>query len=117
MEAPAKRWGFEIDGYYQSLICIIDISFPWRSIWRSKVPPKVALFMWTVALGKILTIDKLRRRRLIVIDWCYMRKCAGETMDHLLLHCPTATELWSMVLGLFGVYWVMPKSVAELLAS
>lgn len=117
MEAPAKRWGFEIDRYYQSLICIIDISFPWRSIWRSKVPPKVALFMWTLALGKILTIDKLRRRRLIVIDWCYVCKCAGETMDHLLLHCPTATELWSMVLWLFGVYWVMPKSVAELLAS
>lgn len=117
MEATAKRWGFEIDRYYQSLICIIDISFSLEKHLEVKGATQVALFMWTLALGKILTIDKLRRRRLIVIDWCYVCKCAGETMDHLLLHCPTATELWSMVLGLFGVYWVMPKSVAELLAS
>ena len=28
----------------------------------------------------------------MVVDWCYMCKCNGETMDHLLLHCPIATD-------------------------
>ena len=38
-------------------------------------------------------------------------------MDHLLLHCTVARELWTTVFSLFGVYWAMPKSVMELLAS
>ena len=45
-----------------------------------------------------------------------MCKCNRESVDHLLLHCPIALKLWSMVLGLFGVCWVMPKFVVDLLA-
>jgi hypothetical protein len=51
-----------------------------------------------------------------VIDWCYMCKSSGETMDHLLLHCPIAQQLWTMVFSLFVVQWVMPKSVMDMLA-
>ena len=40
----------------------------------------------------------------------------GELVDHIFLHCPVAMNLWSMVLGLFRVSWVMPKSVMGLLA-
>ena len=43
-----------------------------------------------------------------------MCKCYEESVNHLLLHCPVAIELWAMVLGLFGVYWVMPKIVVDL---
>ena len=45
-----------------------------------------------------------------------MCKCNGESVDHLLLNCPIASDLWSMILVLFGLSWVMPKSVVELLA-
>ena len=45
-----------------------------------------------------------------------MCKCNCETVDHLFLHCPIALELWDMVFGLFGVYWVMPMSVVGLFA-
>ena len=44
-----------------------------------------------------------------------MCKGNGESVDHLLLQCPIASNLHSLILGLFGVYWVMPKSI-ELLA-
>ena len=79
------------------------VSFPWRMIWQSKVPPRVAFFSWSVSLGKILTTDNLRKRRVMVLDWCYMCKRCGESMDHLLLHCSIAWELWSMVFCLFGI--------------
>ena len=39
-----------------------------------------------------------------------MCKRNGESVDHLFLHCPFTMDLWSMVLGLFGVSWVMPHS-------
>ena len=44
-----------------------------------------------------------------------MCKCNGESVDHLFLHRPVAMDLRSMVLGLFGVSWVMPHSVVGLL--
>ena len=45
-----------------------------------------------------------------------MCKCNGESVDLLFLHCLVAMDLWSMILGLFGVSRVMPQSVVELLA-
>ena len=44
-----------------------------------------------------------------------MCKSNGESADHLFLHYPIAMDLWSMVLGLFGLSWVMPHSVLGLL--
>ena len=37
-----------------------------------------------------------------------MCKCNSESVEHLFLYCPVASELWDMVFGLFGVCWVMP---------
>ena len=38
-------------------------------------------------------------------------------MGHtLFLHCLVASELWDMIFGLFGVFWVMPMSVVGLFA-
>ena len=74
----------------------------------------MAFFTWTAALGKILTADNLRRRGIPVVSWCCMCKADGETVDHLLLHCPYAKELWDMVFGLFGIQWVMPKRAIDL---
>ena len=45
-----------------------------------------------------------------------MCKSTGESVDHLLLHCPIVYELWSMVFALFGIHWAMPKTAVELLA-
>ena len=75
-----------------------------------------SFFVWTVALGKCLTIENLRKRKVWILDWCYMCKCNGEPVDHLFLHCPIAMDLWAMVFGLFGVSWIMPQSVVGLLA-
>ena len=45
-----------------------------------------------------------------------MRKCNGESVDHLFLYCMVVMHMWSMVFGLFGVSWVMLQSVMGLLA-
>ena len=101
---------------YQVLSQYSEQSFPWKSIWKQKIPSRVAFFVWTAALGKCLTIDNLRKRKVYILDWCYMCKCNSESVNHLFLHCPVASELWDMVFGLFGVNWVMPLSVVGLFA-
>lgn len=55
-------------------------------------------------LGKILSTDNLRKRDIIVMDWLFMCKQSGENVDYLLLHCPIAFEMWSMVFCLFGIH-------------
>ena len=108
--------GFTVRDYCNLLVGSNDYFFPWKSIWKQKIPYRVAFFVWTVALGKCLTIDNLRRRKVWILDWCYMCKCNGESVDHLFLHCPVAMDMWAMVFGLFGVSWFMPQSVVGLLA-
>ena len=87
---PVSSQGFKVSGYYHSISPSTGISFPWKMVWQSKVPPRVAFFSWTAALGKILTIDNLRKRHFVVLEWCFICKRCGESVDHLLLHCPIA---------------------------
>ena len=112
----AKSGGFEVRSFYLSFYPP-TLSFPWRLVWQSKVPPRVAFFSRLASLGNILTTDNLRKRSIIVLDWCYMCKRWGELVDHLLLHCPIAYKLWSLVFCLFGLHWVMPLKVFELFES
>ena len=88
----------------------------WKGIWRVKAPRRVSFFFWCVAWNKILTGDNLRRLRgLDFVDWCIMCRHCGETVDHLLLHCELAYQLWSFVLITFGLSWVIPRSIPDLL--
>lgn len=66
---------------------------------------------------EIFTVNNLIRRHIIIVDWCCICKNSEETVDHLLLHCDGAKELWSFALMLFGKHWVMSKTVVECLWS
>jgi hypothetical protein len=55
--------------FYKVLTGQDDPSFPWTSIWRVKALLRVAFFIWTAALGKILTHDNLRKRNVVVVEW------------------------------------------------
>ena len=92
-----------------------SISFPWKCIWSTKAPKRLSFFLWTAARGSILTIDNLVLRRLPLVNWCCMCWCDEETVDHILLHCKFAYALWSEVFLIFGIQWVMLKTVASLL--
>ena len=46
-----------------------------------------------------------------------MFKQNGESIDHLLLHCEVAIELWNMVCQMFGVTWVMSGRMKDCLGS
>ena len=89
-----------------------SISFPWKIIWIWKIPPRVAFFSWTAELGKILSIDKLWKRSIIV----YRLVCNVQTKWGK--HGPSASTLsYSFRVVVFGLHWVMPKRVKDLLAS
>ncbi|KAG2721970.1 hypothetical protein I3760_02G107400 [Carya illinoinensis] len=51
------------------------------------------------------------------MDWCFMCKKDGESVNHLFLHCEMVTDLWNKLFARVGIAWVMPFHVVEFLAS
>ena len=41
----------------------------------------------------------------------------GETVEHLLLHCPRVTVLWNFVFCSFGIEWVLLGGIMDLLSA
>jgi hypothetical protein len=39
------------------------------------------------SIRKNTDLDSLRKRNIIVVDWCCMCKKSEESIDHLLFHC------------------------------
>jgi hypothetical protein len=114
---PSRKGVFEVKSFYRALSPHGSGSFPWKSVWKSKAPPRVAFFVWTAVHSKILTLDNLGRRGLVVVNRCWLCESDVESVDHLLLHCAVARDLWIAFFARFGLCWVMPRSVKELLAS
>jgi hypothetical protein len=73
-------------------------------------------FAWLVALGKILTLDNLRKMGVIMVNICCLYKRNGESVDHIFLYCDVASALWNALFSRFGMSWLMPRRVIDLFA-
>ena len=112
-----KAWQFFMKSYYK-IITNDDHSFPW---WMAKHVEgessfKGGVFLLGLQLREILILDTLKRRNICLVNWCCMCQCSEESVDHLLIHCTQVSSLCSLVFFLFGVSWVIPKHMVELLA-
>jgi len=84
---------FDTHSFYNELRATPNSIFPWKSIWKAKIPKNVAFFPWTAAHNRILTLDNLMLRGRPLANWFCMCRCNGESMDHLLIHCHVANYL------------------------
>ena len=110
----ARNHKFEVKSYYNTFQSGDSSSSPWKRFWKVKALPRIAFFIWT-ALCKILTIDNLRRQGLTLVNWCCLCKKSEEIVNHLFIHCEFTSEIWHLVLVLFGVSWAMLGNILELL--
>ncbi len=55
------------------------VNFPWKSIWKPRVPTRVVFFLWTATLGRILTVDNLRKKNTIGDLVLYVQKGWGDS--------------------------------------
>ena len=94
---------FNVCSFYNSLLEAPYVSFPQQSIYCVKLPKMVSFFFGTAARGEILTIDILVKKKLRLVNLCCLCQCDEETVDHLLLHCKLAHEMWSEVFLMFRV--------------
>ncbi|ONI36148.1 hypothetical protein PRUPE_1G572100 [Prunus persica] len=123
-----RRWDLEDSG---SFTCKSFQSFlrnkgraetfpPFSLVWKAKSPPKVKVFVWLVALGKVNTSDLVQRKRPFMYlspQWCVLCKLCEESVDHLFLHCPFSLSLWWLLWREVGTVWVIPKGCSDFLCS
>ncbi|CAL8157247.1 unnamed protein product [Prunus armeniaca] len=123
-----RRWDLEESG---SFTCKSFQSFlrnkgrvvtfhPFSLVWKAKSPPKVKVFVWLVALGKVNTLDLVQRKGPFMYlspQWCVLCKHCEENVDHLFLHCPFSLSLWGLLWREVGTVWVIPKGCSDFLCS
>jgi hypothetical protein len=103
---PLFQGKFDVRSFYRVLARNDVWSFPSKSIWRTKAPVKVTFFAWSAALGKIFTMDNLRKRHVIMIDRCCMCKRHGNLwiIFFFIVRPPTPYGITSSVaLGYLGL--------------
>jgi hypothetical protein len=65
----------------------------------TQAPTRAAYFASLVALGKIFTMNNLKKRHVILMDRCCMCKQNGESADYLLL----LHAMWLTLCGLLSL--------------
>ncbi|KAF3651267.1 putative transcription repressor MYB6-like [Capsicum annuum] len=119
------RWGssskgsYSVKAGYSKLSAQNEVNehWPWKLIWRTKLPYKIMCFTWTAIREAILTQDNLCRRKFQLANRCFMCQHSSETVNHLLLHWSVASDLWNMFLSISGISWVLPRNVKETMES
>ncbi|GAB4840998.1 hypothetical protein Ancab_039666 [Ancistrocladus abbreviatus] len=78
-------------------------------IWKAKIPVKVQVFIWRAANDAIQTRHQLFNRGVLSRDNVLLCERCGlqvEDIDHVLLRCTYAYDVWRQVCGWWGVQTV-----------
>jgi len=69
----------------------------WRVIYKLKLIPKIGFFLWLVVRDRLLTLDNLRKRGLIVRNRCILCGRVEEMINHLLLFYEFTKKVWNQL--------------------
>ncbi|XP_049372092.1 uncharacterized protein LOC125837001 [Solanum verrucosum] len=85
--------------------------WPWKMIWKAKIPYKVSCFTWLLAKQAVLTQENLMKRGIQLSPRCFLCGEKAETVTHLFLHCRITNQLWDLFINKKELKWVMPRRV------
>ena len=61
---------FSVKSLFHVLVGEFASPSPFADIWKLKVPPRVVAFAWFALSRCILTMDNLRKRKIILVNGC-----------------------------------------------
>ena len=64
----SKKGLFEVTSFYNVLTPHENNLISWRCVWKRRAPLRVTFFTWSAALGKILAMANLRKRKIVFLD-------------------------------------------------
>lgn len=119
------KWGSSKSGMYSVKAGYADMCsnnmlinlWTWKLVWKTTLPSKVCWFSWFILSDACLMRDNLSKRGLQLDNKCFICQSNSESINHLFLHCPVASDIWHMFFNIFGLYCAMPFSVRDAYVS
>ena len=71
-------------------------------VWEVWAPLRVKLFLWLTLRRRHWTADRRRRHGLEAHDACFLCDQQAETIDHIIVQCPFARQLWVKAAAALG---------------
>ena len=111
---------FSCKSYFDLLINSSDLSSfePYKSIWKTGIPPKVKIFAWMAAWRRVNTCDVLQSRRpnrALSPSWCILCRQDAESVDHLIIRCRFSQIIWDKIKWELHLISALPNSWHALL--
>lgn len=89
---------------------------PWKAIWKTMAPSKVKCFSWLVVKKASLTLEAVKRRKILIASRCHLCKEAEEINSHLFLHCKVTSQVWALFIRLAREEQTAPEHTADVLS-
>lgn len=70
-----------------------------NKLWRVNIPPKIKMFWWKATHNGLPVVENLKKRGYGSCELCPLCGEKPETVDHMILQCRIAWEIWSLVLN------------------
>lgn len=117
----ARIWVAEPEGVYS--VCsaykviqghnVLNLDPIFRLIWIAAAPSNVCAFAWRVLLDRVPRRLNLLRRKFLSSSadaHCPVCQLDQESVDHVFIHCPFATKVWSLCYCWLGLQRVLPDT-------
>lgn len=98
--------GFTVRSMAGALCPLSDRSYPGDCVWNQLIQLKVSFLLWELWWDRVLTVDNLIRRGMIIPNRCCMCMADAKSFGHLFIHCAWVRPLWGYYLSHFDVNWV-----------
>jgi hypothetical protein len=91
---------------------------PWKSLWKTWAPNKCKMFLlWLAIRNRCWTVDKLEKRGLPHPEQCPLCDQEDETIEHLLVSCVVARQVWFNLLSPLNLVEYVPEQQEQNFAN
>ena len=89
---------------------------PWKSVWRTWAPLRCKFFIWLAIKNRHWTANRLTKRGL-THPACPLCDQENEIVQHLLVSCVFACQVWYIILQKLGLASVAPQPTSNKFSS
>lgn len=105
------RWQGDSQGKFTVNTAYRDINpsnnqvecWPWKMIWRFKIPYKTVCFFILVLVRGISNSRQPSYKGLSTTFQMYLCTEQTKTINHMFLHCTCTNQMWSIFINLSGI--------------
>ncbi|GKV26879.1 hypothetical protein SLEP1_g36097 [Rubroshorea leprosula] len=82
--------------------CQVNDNWNWKWIWKTPTLPKIQMFLWLLAHGKIKTLEYLHHLSIVDNPTCMICRRQTESIDHVFRDCPHAVAVFNKLSHAFA---------------